>query len=183
MWLWWRGRSIGDTVMLTHGPAPQSQAGSGSRSYIVQGWSSGGGVRLLFKRFNHNESPPRTTLAGTHLEHESYDPERFPYPDEGFLLSGDVAHKGAGFEAFHRDYDIRTYRERVWSVTFPLWVVILLALALPATPVAVRFWRARHAVRRAAEGRCPTCGYDLRGSPDRCPECGRAPAAAHQPNI
>jgi hypothetical protein len=35
--------------------------------------------------------------------------------------------------------------------------------------------RRRNARRRRAE--CPLCGYDLRASPGRCPECGAVPAA------
>ena len=54
----------------------------------------------------------------------------------------------------------------VWVV--PLWPIILLTMILPAWWTA-RFIRAR---RRDRAFCCAHCGYDLRASPDRCPECG-----------
>ena len=60
----------------------------------------------------------------------------------------------------------------------PIWFVVLATAALPtlwvgqcvATRRRLRSWRAR--------GLCAACGYDLRGSPSQCPECGAVAAAA-----
>ena len=44
------------------------------------------------------------------------------------------------------------------------------ALVFAAIRFTIRRLRTRFRVRR---GRCPACGYDLRASPEQCPECGR----------
>jgi hypothetical protein len=60
--------------------------------------------------------------------------------------------------------------QRVWIVHLPDWAIALIGAVLPALYVR-RLYR-HHRSRQA--GRCSGCGYDLRASPDRCPECGLA---------
>jgi hypothetical protein len=56
-----------------------------------------------------------------------------------------------------------------WNVWMPWWVPILLFMTIPALWMYRTWTRAN----RRTGGICPACGYDLRATPDRCPECGR----------
>ena len=64
----------------------------------------------------------------------------------------------------------------VTTVTAPqsyVWVAAAASGVAPALYVRRRF-RQR---RSPASGRCTRCGYNLRATPDRCPECGTIAAA------
>jgi hypothetical protein len=59
------------------------------------------------------------------------------------------------------------------NVGIPPWFAIAMLLTLPLIRWCRQFFR----LRRARIGACSSCGYDLRATPDRCPECGAAKAA------
>jgi hypothetical protein len=68
---------------------------------------------------------------------------------------------------------------------FALWLYeereIALFVSILALPSGVILWipkkiREHRRTRRLELGLCPRCGYDLRASPNRCPECGAIPA-------
>src|SRR4051812_3398741 len=67
---------------------------------------------------------------------------------------------------FHYAADSTGFR----LIGVPLWFPSCICLV--ALIISVRAWRRR---RRDATKVCASCGYDLRATPDRCPECGRVP--------
>jgi hypothetical protein len=61
---------------------------------------------------------------------------------------------------------IRARSETIVAV--PYWMIGVATLLLPTAWLIHR----RALAKRHVAGECVTCGYDLRASPDRCPECG-----------
>jgi hypothetical protein len=77
-------------------------------------------------------------------------------------------------------FGIRRYEDRrarpggssldQWWLSVPYWMPLAI-MAMPGLWYSYRRLRQR----RLKPGFCPSCGYDLRASPDRCPECGIVP--------
>jgi len=83
---------------------------------------------------------------------------------------------GFGWDQDRRDQPVFSASMRRHALTFPCWAAALVTAAAPAA------WLLRCHRRRARTnaGLCPACGYDLRATPGRCPECGAiAPSHVH----
>jgi hypothetical protein len=63
-----------------------------------------------------------------------------------------------------------------WRFVMPHWLPTLATAVLPAAWLWMRR-RTRRRLALSAAGHCPQCGYDLRASTDRCPECGEGSGA------
>jgi hypothetical protein len=88
---------------------------------------------------------------------------------EGYALdSREPREKAGGGPQGRGDDRIRVVHS---AALIPWWAVSPPLAVLPA----LRLRRRLIPRRRRATGRCPACGYDLRATPDRCPECGGVP--------
>jgi hypothetical protein len=59
-----------------------------------------------------------------------------------------------------------------WRITIPSWSATLVLMLLPVGRVLGIGMKMARAKRRRGLGLCFACGYDLRATPERCPECG-----------
>jgi hypothetical protein len=120
------------------------------------------------------------------FEHGSYGAGRagwngvsYPTPEGG--LWGEVTartRRGGALRNWGLAYARIDYRLDGTMVRHALYVPHWLAAAV-MTVLPVLTIRARR--RRRDSSICTTCGYDLRATPDRCPECGAtAPAGGHK---
>jgi len=64
------------------------------------------------------------------------------------------------------------FRQQGWTFLIPHWAMILLFAITPAIWLYAKLRPASRRAQRLKQGLCVNCGYDLRASPDRCPECG-----------
>ena len=155
-----------------------------SRSLAVSAMSERGAVRLAIAEYHCQRGTYgpamrslRYDLAGdvelTLLEMVYGKLVGEPQLDRPWVGSGAADFQGARSLPPPRppDYEYR-------YVVAPHWLLTALAASLPALR-GLRGYRAWHqARRRARTGLCQSCGYDLRATPGRCPECGAVPKGA-----
>jgi hypothetical protein len=164
--LWVRSYSVFEGLSLT---VVESVRGNRS-DWKLFGFSCVWG-RLTFTviatRNFWSDDPP---AEGWHRRHEATGSERWQNQTEGvpntrwFGRSGRLTTYGDGMV------------QSAASFTHPLWLVSSACAIVPAVLIGRRRLRAG----RASTGRWIECGYDLRATPDRCPECG-TPTATPTP--
>ena len=93
------------------------------------------------------------------------------FPDYGLSPTMTVHWNFAGFISAEHD-PRRVNQSPLYHVlAFPYWIVVAVEFCITASFVRSS-GRLRRAARLKVSGLCPRCGYDLRASPVRCPECG-----------
>jgi hypothetical protein len=109
------------------------------------------------------------------LESQPADPAPYGPGRDVIERAGGVWVLGFGHYVSLNGPDAVYYADGVTVV--PLWCPLLVTAAPPAWWLIGR----TRAARRRRPGHCPACGYDLRATPERCPECGAGDGKAEGP--
>jgi hypothetical protein len=138
-------------------------------------WESAGGGFLIYYARAETSNP--NEIANL-KDYYSWHPHGFEWISSAAKIASgayipvqDQAHPlGVQFGSYHR-LDRSISSRPVW-LAIPYWLVMAIwVLLFAGTLASYRPWLRRFRRRR---GLCTRCGYDLRGSTNRCPECGLA---------
>ncbi len=171
--VWVRSYWVDDRLMWSDWPE--------DRAYLDQKgiWSARGGIQFVdtYYLWANGRSP-----FDLDFWHDRQPATKYPMFGNGgpsFLQPAPPRYAALGFEwipeTTSRWASTTYFSVRIKSFTFPLYFPTLLFALLPAHYL-LRVRRRRRIAQRQAQGCCIACGYDLRGSPARCPECGAAGA-------
>jgi hypothetical protein len=121
--------------------------------------------------FYYSRPIQRSGSVSVHVEHRSYPTYFGSNPKNALtweLPAGSTPSYHAGFFFWSGSYSVNAITVLFW----PYWCVAAVALFLPAA------WTVHlsRRYRRKRRNLCAACGYDLRATPTRCPECGAIPA-------
>jgi hypothetical protein len=152
---WVRGYWTGDVVLLVAGGTSRM-----TQSNWVIG-SGGGGLGFVVTHGSGSDVDAPGQPHGLRWR-------KVPPLYAGGRWSGDSFWNRRGFYWFDQTGNSFAGIVDLHGVVVPAWFVFLLATSLPAARLLshLRRWR------RYRAGTCRHCGYDLRASPGRCPECG-----------
>jgi hypothetical protein len=176
--LWIRSHHHFDQVIIHLTPTPDHPVGADISLWLFS--DTGGAAIDLHRTLGPISATDSQHLYGIRHPHFQvkafHEPSRGRRPHRPDVVTGwRLLGIDATSETFPTVIPTPSRRD---SLAFPYWLPILLASLLPL----VRAHRARHRRRRLREQTlCPACGYDLRATPDRCPECGRPATALPAP--
>jgi hypothetical protein len=159
--LWLRSHWATDAVLYS------SQSLDGQHGYdrAVDVWSLSGSVSIVLSRY-------QTNLADVPLENRTPYTKavRWSGPVSGLPSTSYAEFQLLGF-AYHPQTNVtpRQIKSTRWLL-IPYWSAALLTAALPITWCISASRRKR--MQRREQRLCEICGYDLRATPERCPECG-----------
>jgi hypothetical protein len=181
--LWTRSCSICDTSSgnLGHGRTAQVASGRGRVAVAV---IRGATYFTPFARYWQADS--RTLAAGILMS------DRQAYSSMTESAFGPNGEQTSTAFVIRNTYGVRTYQIRVTDVTsgiptpisdvryyaIPYSTCLLISGVLPAAWLTSRrlsVWNRSRPLKHP-KGHCSACGYDLRATPGRCPECGNVPA-------
>ena len=157
---------------------PEFLPESGWRDHNVFLESLRGGIRLYYDITRSDPSPPsdQSTIIIFHRDPIGKT-DWYPIFDQLMADKSDIAGDAHGFQIELINHQINDVILRFDSITVPHWFVLLLCLPFPLI-WSRRFRRNRY---RLGHGLCVKCGYDLRATTHKCPECGTPMKKFDQP--
>lgn len=119
------------------------------------------GIAREWSRFPRvAETPPQRRL-----QHESWETDELALPDGRFGFQMYSASYTARRGFLFSEWEAVNNRMSTDAVVIPHCAMVAVLSVIPA----IWLWRRR---ARYIPGTCAQCGYDLRATPERCPECG-----------